>query len=117
MTEQSSSAPDRLVRHVQVCVTTQLILTFRDSGCTPFRRHSFHFRPFVADAEVPWKECNVHDESLRCVAHLLDDEKMAAPRREFGISRKTVYKIFNRYKDPRPRRPDRPRGGLAARLR
>ena len=30
---------------------------------------------------------------------LLDGEKMAALCREFGISRKTGYKIFDRYKD------------------
>jgi len=39
------------------------------------------------------------DERLRFVAKLLDGEKMAAVCREFGISRKTGYKIFNRYKD------------------
>jgi putative transposase len=39
------------------------------------------------------------DERLRFVARLLDGEKMAAVCREFGISRKTGYKIFNRYKD------------------
>src|SRR5213079_3363454 len=36
---------------------------------------------------------------LRFVARLLDGEKMAALCREFDISRKTGYKIFNRYKD------------------
>ena len=39
------------------------------------------------------------DERLRFVARLLDREKMAVLCREFGISRKTGYKIFNRYKD------------------
>ena len=48
---------------------------------------------------MPWRECNRMDERLRCVARLLDGEKMAAMCREFGISRKTGYKIFNRYKD------------------
>lgn len=45
---------------------------------------------------VPWKACNVDDERLRFVARLLDGEKMAALCREFGISRKTGYKIFTR---------------------
>lgn len=36
---------------------------------------------------------------LRFVARLLDGEKMAALCREFDISRKTGYKIFNRYQD------------------
>jgi hypothetical protein len=48
---------------------------------------------------MPWKECNHMDERLRLVAKLLDGEKMAAVCREFGISRKTGYKIFNRYKN------------------
>ena len=48
---------------------------------------------------MPWEECNYMDERLRLVARLLDGEKMAAVCREFGISRKTGYKIFNRYKD------------------
>jgi putative transposase len=39
------------------------------------------------------------DERLRFVARLLDGEKMAVLCREFDISRKTGYKIFERYKD------------------
>ena len=48
---------------------------------------------------MPWRECHVMDERLRFVARLLDGEKMAPLCAEFGISRKTGYKIFNRYKD------------------
>lgn len=48
---------------------------------------------------MPWKECQVMDERLRFVARLLDGEKMAQVCEEFGISRKTGYKIFDRYKD------------------
>ncbi len=39
------------------------------------------------------------DERLRFVARLLEGEKMAPVCREFGISRVTGYKIFNRYKE------------------
>lgn len=39
------------------------------------------------------------DERLKFVARLLDGEKMSAVCREFGISRVTGYKIFNRYKE------------------
>ena len=46
---------------------------------------------------MPWKECHVMDERLRFVARLLDGEKMAVVCDEFGISRKTGYKIFQRY--------------------
>ena len=48
---------------------------------------------------MPWKECHVVDERLRFIARLLDGEKMAALCIEFGISRKTGYKIYDRYKD------------------
>ena len=48
---------------------------------------------------MPWKECSVMDERLRFVAKLLDGESMSDACREFGISRKTGYKIFNRYKE------------------
>ena len=47
---------------------------------------------------MPWKECHVVDERLRFVARLLDGEKMAGLCAEFGISRKTGYKIYHRYK-------------------
>jgi len=39
------------------------------------------------------------DERLRFVARLLEGEKMAPLCAEFGISRKTGYKIFERYTD------------------
>lgn len=61
------------------------------------------------------------DERLRFVARLLDGEKMAPLCTEFGISRKTGYKIFDRYKDDgltaftdRSRRPYRQANRLPA---
>lgn len=39
------------------------------------------------------------DERLRFVGRLLDGQSMTAVCREFGISRKTGHKIFQRYKD------------------
>ncbi len=48
---------------------------------------------------MPWKECKPMDERLKFVARCLDGEKMSSLCREFGISRPTGYKIFNRYKD------------------
>lgn len=48
---------------------------------------------------MPWKESSVMDERLRFVARLLDGEAMSDVCREFGISRKTGYKIFDRYKE------------------
>jgi putative transposase len=46
---------------------------------------------------MPWRECNVMDERVKFVARLLEGEKMAALCREFDISRKTGYKILERY--------------------
>jgi len=61
------------------------------------------------------------DERLRFVARLLEGEKMAPLCAEFGISRKTGYKIFDRYKDTgvtaftdRSRRPYRQANRLPA---
>ena len=48
---------------------------------------------------MPWKERSVMEERLRFVARLLDGEVMTELCREFGISRKTGYKIFDRYKE------------------
>ena len=55
------------------------------------------------------------------MARLLDDEKRAALSAEFDISRKTGYKIFDRYKDcgvqafsDRSRRPHRQANRLPA---
>lgn len=63
---------------------------------------------------MPWKECRPMDERLRFVARLLEGEKMAVPCREFGISRVTGYKIWERYRacgldglNDRSRRPYR----------
>src|ERR1700704_2553803 len=70
---------------------------------------------------MPWKECHVMDERLRFVARLLEGEKMAPLCAEFGISRKTGDKIFERYKDngvtaftDRSRRPYRQANRLPA---
>jgi transposase InsO family protein len=48
---------------------------------------------------MPWKESSVMDERLRFVARLLEGEQMSVVCREFGISRKTGYKVFDRYKN------------------
>ncbi len=48
---------------------------------------------------MPWKECNKMDEKLKFVAKLLEGESMSSLCRKFGISRKTGYKIYKRYKN------------------
>jgi transposase InsO family protein len=63
---------------------------------------------------VPWKERSIVEERMRFVSRLLEGEEMSYVCREFGISRKTGYKIYDRYKEcglealtDRPRRPYR----------
>jgi putative transposase len=72
---------------------------------------------------MPWKECHIMDERMRFVARLLEGEKMAPLCVEFGISRKTGYKIFDRYQDcgvvafnDRSRRPYRQANRLPPQL-
>jgi len=48
---------------------------------------------------LPSKESSPTDERVRFVARLLEGEKMARLCAEFGISRKTGYKIYDRYKE------------------
>jgi transposase len=72
---------------------------------------------------MPWKASSVMEERLCFVARLLDGEAMTDLCREFGISRKTGYKIFNRYKEhglealtDRSRRPVRYANQLPAQI-
>ena len=72
---------------------------------------------------MPWKESSVMEERLCFVARLLDGEAMTEVCREFGISRKTGYKIFDRYKEhglealtDRTRRPVRFANQLPAQI-
>lgn len=48
---------------------------------------------------MPWKECYKMDERLKFVCRILDGERMSEVCREFGISRKTGYKIYDRYRE------------------
>ena len=48
---------------------------------------------------MPWKERSVMDERVKFVARLLDGESMTSLCAEFGISRKTGYKILERYQE------------------
>ena len=52
----------------------------------------------LGSTRMPWKECKPMDERIRFVARLLEGEKMAPLCREFGISRVTGHKLFNRFK-------------------
>jgi len=46
---------------------------------------------------MPWRKCSVMEERMRFVIRLKDGESMASLCREFEISRKTGYKILQRY--------------------
>ncbi len=47
---------------------------------------------------MPWKVSSEMDERLRFIARLLEGEAMTDLCVEFGISRKTGYKIYDRYR-------------------
>ena len=48
---------------------------------------------------MPWKERSIVEERMRFVLRLKDGERMSLLCREFGISRVTGYKIYERYKE------------------
>jgi putative transposase len=48
---------------------------------------------------MTWKESNIMDERLRFIARIMEGEKMSVACREFGITRRTGYKVYNRYKE------------------
>lgn len=48
---------------------------------------------------MTWKESNIMDERIKFIGRMLEGEKMTVLCREFGISRKTGYKIWERYKE------------------
>jgi transposase InsO family protein len=63
---------------------------------------------------MPWKVSQVVEERMKFIVRLLEGEKMTDLCNEFGISRKTGYKIVDRYKqvgvvalDNQSRRPHR----------
>jgi len=63
---------------------------------------------------MPWKESFVMEERLRVVARLLKGKSMADVCREFGVSRKTGYKLLNRYREKGPPAPLRPLASVAS---
>src|ERR1700733_13847236 len=66
-----------------------------------FRRHGLHFLLCFTrqEEEMAWKDRSVMDERMRFVIRLKDGESMASLCREYGISRPTGYKIFERYEE------------------
>ncbi len=48
---------------------------------------------------MPWKERSIMDERVKFVGRLLSGERMAPLCEEFGISRVTGHKLWNRYKE------------------
>src|SRR6201988_5136313 len=71
----------------------------RDIGNRSYRTHRLHFLPFQGGKWMPWREGSVLDEAAKLGARRLPGAPMADLCREFGISRKTGYKIFDRYQE------------------
>src|SRR5258708_33798566 len=57
------------------------------------------FRLCGREVWMPWKASSIMEERLRFVARLLDGEAMTDVCRDFGVSRQTGYKIFDRDKE------------------
>src|ERR1700688_1738295 len=57
------------------------------------------FRLCGREVWMPWKASSVMQTRLPLFARLLDGEAMTDVCRDFGVSRKTGYKIFDRYKE------------------
>jgi putative transposase len=73
---------------------------------------------------MPWKVCKPMDERPKFIARLLDGETMAVACRDFGICRKTGYKMLTRYNEigldgltDRSRRPYRHATSCSSRSR
>ncbi len=72
---------------------------------------------------MPWKESSIMDERMRFIIRLKDGESMSSLCREFGITRRTGYKILDRYEEcgleglhDRARRPVRYANQLPAQI-
>ena len=48
---------------------------------------------------MPWKESPIMSERMCFVSRLLAGERMTDLCREYGVSRKTGYKFWDRYKN------------------
>jgi putative transposase len=48
---------------------------------------------------MPWKDSSVMDEKMKFIVKILEGESMVQACSDFGISRKTGYKIWNRYQN------------------
>ena len=48
--------------------------------------------------QMPWKESSLMDGRIKFVARILDGDKITVVSREFSISRKTGYNIYNWHK-------------------
>ena len=70
-----------------------------DTWVTDRTGHMGYTSSLFGEGAMPWKECSVTEERLQFVARRLAGEPMAELCREFGISRKTDYKIFDRYQE------------------
>jgi putative transposase len=51
----------------------------------------------MEEVTMPWKETRVYEERMRFISRLGDGDEMTEVCKDFGISRKTGYKILRRY--------------------
>ncbi len=51
---------------------------------------------------MPWKESNLMTERMKFIVRALEGDRITDLAKEFGISRKTAYKILDRFKEHGP---------------
>jgi hypothetical protein len=85
---------------------TEFRTSFERKAALPERRVTVHtghmgytIGLFAGEQKCPGRSVTPWMERLKFVARLLDGDKMAGLCREFGISRKTGYKILTGYNE------------------
>jgi Transglutaminase-like superfamily/Homeodomain-like domain len=81
----TSGGVDRAIPGSQSHGCDDVTQTPRPETSVTDRTGHIGYAPFLGEGKMPWKECS------------LMDERLAELCREFGTSRKTGYKIFDRY--------------------
>jgi len=74
----------------------------KDIGNRKYQAHRLHIRAPIFGGFVPWKESNDVTERMKFITRFLEGDKITELSKEFGISRKTAYKIINRFKEDGP---------------
>jgi hypothetical protein len=95
----STHRSQRIVGNTEIMRWTFTIRPTGVSGTGDVRSDSPFTKRSGDMVSMPWKERSVVEERMRFVLRLKDGESMASLCREFGFSRVTGYKVYDRYKE------------------